>query len=277
MSRAAWPRTPSGTAAPGYGFRTCASCSVSLRTHPRTDEAIHAAITDPSPETRLRAAKELGNAGRDVLRELAESMEDDKVSAEAVSILDRKLPFERTRAILDQALSRRHTQTARACLEALGRSGANAAIDVLQEVIAQEKGELAAAAAQTLGAIGNPAAEPSLILALQREQADLRVAAADALGRVGSVEAVLPLKEATERSWLDRGFDRAARQAIAEIQSRVQGASPGQLSLAGAEAGQLSLAEAEAGQLSLAGDTAGQLSLPLAEPGQLSLEGDEET
>ena len=234
-----------------------------LRSHPRTDEAIHAAITDPSPETRLSAAKELGNAGRgrDVFLELAESMEDDNVSAEAVSILDQKLPFDRTRAILDQALSRRHTRTARACLEALGRSGANAAIDVLQEVMAQEKGELAAAAAQILGAIGNPVAEPSLILALEREQADLRVAAANALGRVGSVEAVLPLKEATERSWLDREFDRAARQAIAEIQSRLQGASPGQLSLAGAEAGQLSLAQAETGQLSLADDPAGQLSL----------------
>lgn len=87
------------------------------------------------------------------------------------------------------------------------------------------------------------------------------VAAADALGRIGSVGAVLPLKEAAESSWFDRDFRRAARQAVAEIQSRLQGALPGQLSLAGTEAGQLSLAQAETGQLSLAKDPAGQLSL----------------
>ena len=60
-----------------------------------------------------------------------------------------------------------------------------------------------------------------------------------------------PLKEAAERSWIDLGLRAAARQAIAEIQSRLEGASPGQLSLTEAEAGQLSLARDEAGQLSL--------------------------
>ena len=244
---------------------------------PGTVEALRAACSDPSPEIRLRAAKELGAEGRDVLLELAESLEDDAVSAEAVSPLGRELPFERTRAILDRALRRRRLQTARACLEALGRSGDAAAVDVLAKVMEQEQGELAAAAARALGATGSPAAEPPLILALQREQADLRVAAANALGRVGSAAAVLPLKEAAERSRLDRELRRATRQAIAEIQSRLQGASPGQLSLAGAEAGQLSLAEAEAGQLSLATDPAGQLSLAPAEPDQLSLSGDERT
>ena len=50
---------------------------------------------------------------------------------------------------------------------------------------------------------------------------------------------------------------RAARQAIAEIQSRLASASPGQLSLAATEAGQLSLAQAKAGQLSLPTSTPG--------------------
>ena len=242
---------------------------------PITLEALRKACSDASPENRLWVAKKLGAKGRDVLLELAEGVEDDTVSAEAVSMLNQDLSFERTKPILDRALIRRRTRTARVCLEALGRSGDAAAVDVLTVVMAREKNELAVAAAEALEAIGNPAAEPALILALQREQADLRVAAANALGRVGSVEAVLPLKEAAERSWIDRGFHRAARQAIAEIQSRLQDASPGQLSLAATEAGQLSLAEAEAGQLSLASDTGGQLSLPSGEPGQLSLGDDE--
>jgi hypothetical protein len=57
---------------------------------------------------------------------------------------------------------------------------------------------------------------------------------------------------------------RAARQAIAEIQARLTGAEPGQLSLAGGEAGALSLAdEAGApGRLSLAEDAEG--AVPMA-------------
>jgi HEAT repeat protein len=227
---------------------------------PATAEALRTACSDPSPEVRLRAAKELGDGGRDVLLELAESLADDTVSAEAVSILGQELPFERARAILDRARSVRHVQTARACLEALGGSGAADAVGALAKVMEVEVGVLAAAAAEALGATGSPAAEPSLILALQRELADLRVAAASALGRVGSAAAVLPLKEAAERSWLDLELRRATQQAIAEIHSRLSGASPGQLSLAGAGAGQLSLAQDGTGQLSLATDPTGQLS-----------------
>jgi hypothetical protein len=119
---------------------------------------------------------------------------------------------------------------------------------------------LATAAALALGTAGNAAAEPALIPALQREQEDLLIAAANALARVGSVAAVLPLKEAAERFPRNPELQRATRQAIAEIQSRLPGASPGQLSLAGTEAGQLSLAQDEAGQLSLAAS-------PAEEPG----------
>ncbi|MFL6200823.1 MAG: HEAT repeat domain-containing protein [Thermoanaerobaculia bacterium] len=227
---------------------------------PATAEALRKACSDPSPGIRLRAAKEVGAEARATLLELAGNLQDDAVSAEAVSILDRELPYERTRAILVQAMSLHCVRTARACLEALGRSGAAAAIDKLVEVLASKDIELAPAAAQALGAIGSPAAEPPLIQALQRDDADIRVAAANALGRVGSAAAVLPLKEIADRFLLGE-TRRAAHQAIAEIQSRLQGATPGQLSLAGAEAGQLSLAQGEGGRLSLADDPAGPLSI----------------
>ena len=239
--------------------------------NPRTAEVLRAACSDSRPEIRLRAAKELGTEGRGVLLEIAESLSDDSLCAEAVSTLGQDLPFERVQAILDRAQGVRRLRTARACLEVLGRSGTAAAVDALAKVIALEKSELAAAAAQALGETGSPAAEPWLIPALQREEKDLRVAAANALGRAGSAAAVMPLKEAAERSLLDFDLRRATRQAIAEIQARLQGASPGQLSLAGAEAGQLSLAGAEAGQLSLAQAEAGQLSLSTDSAGQLSL------
>jgi hypothetical protein len=62
---------------------------------------------------------------------------------------------------------------------------------------------------------------------------------------------VLPLQELAEASLFSPALRRAAREAVAEIQSRLQGAP-----------GQLSLADTEAGQLSLASDPAGQLSIP---------------
>ncbi len=241
---------------------------------PRTAEALRLAGSDPSPRNRLRAAREMGEEGRPILQDLAEGLADDDCSAQAVALLEPDLTFEKTRTILAGSLRKRRVRTARACLEALGRWGAGASADAvtaadavkaLTKVMTREQGELAAAAATALGEAGSPASEPALIEALRRESVDIRVAAANALGRLGSAAAVLPLKEA------DEGFGRAAelrtatRQAVAEIQARLQGASgatPGQLSLADAEAGQLSLADADTGQLSLAADDpAGQLSL----------------
>jgi HEAT repeat protein len=228
---------------------------------PGTVETLRAACADISPEVRLWAGKELGAEGRDVLLALAEGTLEDSLKAQAVSFLGQGLSFERAVAILTQALRRRRLRTARACLEALSGEGAAGAVDVLAKVVAREEGELAVTAARALGGTGSPAAEAPLLQALQRDEADLQVAAASALGRVGSVASVPALKEVAER-FPHPELRRATRQAIAEIQSRLPGASPGQLSLAGEEAGQLSLAEAEAGQLSLAAGEGGQLSLP---------------
>ena len=232
----------------------------------KTAEALRAACSDPSPRVRLRAALALGAEGRGVLAELAESTEDDECSARAILGLGRELPFERAKAILLVALRRRRVRTVRACLDRLGRIGDAAAIAVLAKVMTREEGELAGAAAESLGTTGSPAAEPPLIAALEREAPELRVAAANALYRLGSAAAVLPLKEAAERFPGDARLQRATRQAIAAIQSRLQGASPGQLSLAGAEAGRLSLAADPAGRLSIATAERGQLSLGAEAP-----------
>jgi HEAT repeat protein len=221
---------------------------------PDSREALHHACLDPSPRVRLGAALELGPEARTLLLELAEETEDDGVSAQAIARLGGELPAQRARDLLSAALERRQLKTASACLTALAADGTAEVVAVLAAVLDRERGDLAAAAAQALGASGNPAAEPALIRALQREEDAVQVAAAQALSRVGTANAVPLLKEAAEH----RGADlrRATRQAIAEIQSRLPGASEGQLSLAETEAGQLSIAEAEGGRLSIA-DPAG--------------------
>jgi hypothetical protein len=128
---------------------------------------------------------------------------------------------------------------------------------------------LAAHTAAGLGATGLAVAEAPLLPALASTRPNLRLAAAQALRRAGTVAAVLPLTEAMQRHD-DGEFRSAARQAIAEIQSRVTGATPGQLSLAAVEAGQVSLAAAEAGAVSIAGGPAGQLSMKPDDEGKNS-------
>ncbi len=114
-----------------------------------------------------------------------------------------------------------------------------------------EKGELGEVAAEALAATGDASAEVPLLRALAEGPPALSRAAAAALGRVGTRDAVALLREAESR---DAALRVAARQAIAQIHSRLASAAEGQLSLAGGEAGRLSIVEDDAGRLSLSDD-----------------------
>jgi HEAT repeat protein len=218
---------------------------------PRTAELLRSALADKSPEIRLRAAVTLGAKGRDTLLALATS-EDDVLAATAVVALGEALSVERAKSLLQRAVLTRQMATARACLEALGRIGGDAAVEILSRILWIEQGELATVAVNALIATRRPSAEPALIDALARNLKDLTVAAAEALGQIGSTAAVLPLREALARHPRDGALQRATRQAIRAIQARVSGAAPGQLSLTGGESGQLSLTpEDPSGRLSL--------------------------
>jgi hypothetical protein len=226
-----------------------------------TREALRAACADSDPEIRLRAASTLGAEGFDVLLRLAaDQTVDDVCAAEAVTALGRQLPLDQAQEILQDARRRHHVETSRACVAVLGALGGAAAIEVLKVLVTSDEA-LASDAAIALGTTGAPEAEAPLLDAVRSNSAALRTAAAMALGSVGSVVAVLPLHEAAGRNFEDRDFTRAARQAIAEIQSRVSGATPGQLSLTVAESGQVSLADAEGGRVSIAETEAGRVSL----------------
>ncbi len=219
--------------------------------HAATREALAAAREDPDADVRVRAGIALGADGRDVLLGVAGGEgAEDVTSARAVAALVGSLTLEQASELLRNALRTRRAATARVCLGMLARHGAKAT-PTLAKVLLVERGELGEAAAEALAATGDPAAEASLLRALGSGSTGLRRAAATALGRVGTPGAVAPLRAAESQDAALRG---AARQAIAEIQSRLAGAAPGQLSLAGGEAGRLSLAEDEAGRLSLASD-----------------------
>lgn len=219
---------------------------------PATRVALRRACVDQSDEIRVRAAILLGEDGRDTLREVACAADPpDEAAARAITQLGGQVTPKLAKEILSNALHRRHVETARACLTALGSKGWPEGLDVLASVMAVEQGgELATLAAQALGQTGLANAERPLLEALGGGAPDLRLAAAEALGRVGSAAAVLPLKQAEAQHEHGGAIRRAARQAIAEIHSRT-GAAPGQLSLALSTAGTLSLVEDERGRLSL--------------------------
>jgi hypothetical protein len=221
-----------------------------------TGEALRAASRDPDDEVRLRAAIALGDDGRDVLSQMASSLDvADGGSARAVSALGEDLDVGEAGRILHRSLEAERRATARAAVAALGRAGGPEVVEPLTAVLRDEDDELVVAAAKALGATGSAAAEPELIAALDRDGPTVWPAIAEALGRVGTAAAVAPLRTMASRFPFDLGLRRAARQAIAEIHSRLTGATPGQLALADEDAGRVSLAEENVqGRVSIAGE-----------------------
>ena len=207
--------------------------------------SVQTARDDTDAEVRLRAGIALGTEGRAVLLEVAAGKKaGDKAGARAVAALGESLTLDEATALFRRACQTVRVHTARACLGAIGRHGRKA-IPLLSEALVAP--ELADHAARALGATNDPSAEAALLRALVEGPRVVRPAAAKALGRVGTRDAVAALREAEA----DAELRPVARQAIAQIHSR----------LAGAGQGQLSIAEEQAGQLSIADDTAGRLSL----------------
>ena len=195
--------------------------------HPATRKALLAAREDRGEEVRLRAAMALADEGRDTLVDLVtRTGTDDACAARAIAALGASLPEGLAEATLRRALGGAgRPQLAQACLEALGR-------------------------------LGRAEAEGLMIEALHSPDPQVQAAAARALGQAGTAAAVGALREAMPPH--GELLRSVGRQAIAEIQARLAGAEPGQLSLAGGEAGALSLADGEPGRLTLADEEPGQ-------------------
>jgi hypothetical protein len=222
-------------------------------------EAVNRALEDESQQVQLWAALKRRDAkSRELLWTIASGEWSEDACAEralqALGVLTDGLPLEALQPILAHALRTDRQRTAWVCLLGLGQTGGATVVEPLVGVLQMDAGELCVAAARGLGLCRSPAAEAPLIEALQKHASPpVRVEAAAALGKVGSAAAVLPLQEALENA-SEADLRRAARLSVVEIQSRLRGATPGQLSLAeGGEAGELSLAPEDAtGRVSLA-------------------------
>ena len=197
-----------------------------LREYPKhafVGPLLREATQDADAEVRFEVGTALGLEGVATLNALvADASVEDDLAARAAAALGPRIDASTARVTLRQEMAasraRQRLAAARACAAALGTHG-------------------------------DPQDEP-LLLALLTEQRDeaLRLAAARALGRVGSANAVPPLTDLGDSGSAD--LRRAGREAIATIQSRLRGATPGQLSLDPGSAGQIALADDAAGRLS---------------------------
>ena len=219
---------------------------------PSTLEALRHACEDQDYEVKLEAALGLGpDQAEGTLREIAFGERSaDPLAARAIVALDRRLTCEQLQPVLSHAVRTRRHETARACLTTLGAIGGALVVEPLAQVLALntrvlalDTGGIAVAAARALGASRAEEAQAPLLAALESSASEVRVAAAEALGRVGQASAVLPLREIAGQNRLDTTLRKAARESIAAIQSRLGGASPGQLTLAAGQGGALSLAD----------------------------------
>jgi HEAT repeat protein len=228
---------------------------------PLTRPALREATLDAAPEVRLRAAVALGEDGHEVLYALAsDPAVEDAIAVRAVEAFGAHLTLARAEPLLAVAAADLRVPVVRAVLASLGRGGAPEAA-VVAALLARRIGressalsakgaQIAVAAAEALGQTASPAGEATLIAALGSDLTGVPAAAARSLGGLGTALAVPALRQAEERGGEIR---RAAREAIALIQSRLEGATPGQVSLAGGEAGQVSVVDTADGRVSLEG------------------------
>ncbi len=221
--------------------------------HAATRPALVAALDDPSPEVQLRAAIALGADGRDVLLRLAGRDDVHETAAgRAIAALGVDFPEDLAAETLRRTRESGRLLIARACIDRLAVSGAARYVQDLVPLLSSTSLGPAVAAAAALGSVANDTAEHALIDALGSPAGEVRLAAVASLGRMGSALAVEPLHTCSANHRFDGPLRSAVRQSVATIQSRLAGASPGQLTLATDEVGRVSLADTHAtGQVSL--------------------------
>lgn len=224
---------------PEPGFRlACLECLVT-RPGAWRARAIEAALVDPEPEIRLRAAQAAGTGGREVLAELARTAPDD-VRIAAIETLARDDGPE-VRALVEALALNGSLQIRAAALEAIGRL-AYAPVELLVRFARHPDAGLRIRAVRALRPAGAVAVEQASLALEDPDPAVVR-AAVDILGARGDARALGQL-ESVRVGPLDAQLRTAIDRAKAAIANRPVPDAVGALALAGQdrpEAGRLGL------------------------------------
>lgn len=238
---------------PGARLHALSLLTGRMADDPRVRVVCRELLDAPEEELRLAAATFMGEEGRASLLAIARNVPGDNPNAvRAIRVLGRRLAGDEAGDILDAARRADCRGVVLAAIDALALIGDGAALRRLPMVRTLGDAELAVGVVTALGRSGNPAAEGRLISALDDERPSVIRAAVEALGRVGTVAAIPWLRRLAEGG--EHSLRGPARQAMAAIQSRLPGASPGQLSIATGEEGQLSMADDRGGRVALSAD-----------------------
>lgn len=222
----------------------CLDCLVTRPGLWRT-RAIEAALIDPAPEIRLRAAQAAGVGGRETLTALARGRFDDGLRTAAIAALANDDGPE-VRALFE-ALATTGTQAVRAAALRAMRQVGHVPVELLERFCRHPEPTLRGLALQAL----RPAAsiEGRAIEALDDPAPAVVRVAIDILAAQGSVSAI-PALRTVRVGPLDGALRTAIERATRAIARRVPQAGVGQLSLAGPD-------QPEAGRLSLDDDQGG--------------------
>lgn len=232
--------------------------------HPACRRACAAGLEAEGAELRLWSASFLGGGSEERIEK--GSGPDSELAERAIGVLadlamDRSVPEDvnvralrevarsagkqRAIPVLEEALGSRRTRVQRAAVEGLARFRHRRAAGRLAGMAGGVEAATARSIAEALGAIGGPEAESGLIELLDHDDGEVRRAAIRSLGLVGSVAAVEPLLEVAGNLGLSREA-RLAQSAKFRIQTRLEGAESGQVSIA--EPAELEGALSEAGE-----------------------------
>ena len=211
-----------------------------------------ATTEDPSEEARREAAQH----GRHLAGVPAH------VRVAALKHLVQQLDEERLEPVLRHYLEKGEGRARRLAVKTAGTRVSRSLLPELRRLVDDPDEETAVALADTFGRLADPTAETDLQALLRHDSEPVRRHAAMALAGCGTVASIPLLRASVRSSWTENRLARTVDRTVAAIQSRVQGAEAGQLSLA--------QIEADRGDLSLAGDgEGGELSIV---PGERSPE-----
>lgn len=193
-------------------------------------ECLRVALTDPDGSVRVFAATRLGESELPRLLELAQRDRDPAVRAKVIRHLA-SFTREKLWPILDSAIGARDDDLKRAAIVAAGETRYTALLPRVAALADSAEPLVAQAVAQALHALGAREYEATLVSLLGHQASEVRTAAARALGDLGGGGAVEPLLAQTKGVFEDATLKRTALQAIARIQSRLDPAEVGRLSL----------------------------------------------
>ncbi len=182
----------------------------------RATGLLAAALEDPEPEVRIRAAKALGLVGgKAAIAPLVHALaEPNRWSS--IRIAD--ILSEMKHDVVDELVAefdRMNAHAKLAALDILARIRSLSVVSWLRQRVEDPERDVRARACHALGAIGDPDCGPLLVKALSDPEWPVRAMAAKALGRIRHVPAIPPLCGALrDKEWWVRANAAEALRAM---------------------------------------------------------------